>query len=620
MYKLNNVTALGVLALSVSLFASAEDASVVEQKPSYSTPVREHVSNLYWGDLHLHTKLSADAYTMGTRLTSDEAYQFARGGTVTADNGMPVRLRRPLDFLAVTDHSEYLGVFAQLAADDPTLKGWKMGEEWQTLLREGRTTELAKAFANAIQTDAAEYQTPGPVRSGLWASAAAVADKYNEPGLFTAFVGYEWTSMISGDNLHRVVIYKDGAEVASKRVPFSAQDSTDPEDLWSALSAYEESTGGEVLAIAHNGNVSNGRMFSPTRLNGKPLDANYAAKRARWEPVYETTQIKGDGETHPYLSADDEFADYETWDEGNISLTQAKTPDMLQYEYSRSALKEGLRHEANLGVNPFKFGLIGSTDSHTGMSTTNEDNFFGKFAHDEPSADRTEKRMANQLQKIWKLVSSGLVAVWSEENTRESLFQAIKRREVYATTGTRIQLRFFGGWQFDAADVLRADFATLGYQKGVPMGGDLTRGANTHAPTFMVAASRDSDGANLDRVQIVKGWLDAEGNTQEKVFDVAWSAGRTIDAKTGKLASVGSTVDVANTTYSNSIGAAELATVWTDPEFNASQNAFYYARVLQIPTPRWTAYDAKYFGATIDPRAAMVTQDRAYSSPIWYTP
>ncbi len=557
---------------------------------------------------------------METRLTSDEAYQFARGGTVTADNGMPVRLRRPLDFLAVTDHSEYLGVFAQLAADDPTLKGWKMGEEWQTLLREGRTTELAKAFANAIQTDAAEYQTPGPVRSGLWASAAAVADKYNEPGLFTAFVGYEWTSMISGDNLHRVVIYKDGAEVASKRVPFSAQDSTDPEDLWSALSAYEESTGGEVLAIAHNGNVSNGRMFSPTRLNGKPLDANYAAKRARWEPVYETTQIKGDGETHPYLSADDEFADYETWDEGNISLTQAKTPDMLQYEYSRSALKEGLRHEANLGVNPFKFGLIGSTDSHTGMSTTNEDNFFGKFAHDEPSADRTEKRMANQLQKIWKLVSSGLVAVWSEENTRESLFQAIKRREVYATTGTRIQLRFFGGWQFDAADVLRADFATLGYQKGVPMGGDLTRGANTHAPTFMVAASRDPDGANLDRVQIVKGWLDAQGNTQEKVFDVAWSAGRTIDAKTGKLASVGSTVDVANTTYSNSIGAAELATVWTDPEFNASQNAFYYARVLQIPTPRWTAYDAKYFGATIDPRAAMVTQDRAYSSPIWYTP
>lgn len=620
MYKLNNVTALGVLALSVSLFASAEDAPVVEQKPSYSTPVREHVSNLYWGDLHLHTKLSADAYTMETRLTSDEAYQFARGGTVTADNGMPVRLRRPLDFLAVTDHSEYLGVFAQLAADDPTLKGWKMGEEWQTLLREGRTTELAKAFANAIQTDAAEYQTPGPVRSGLWASAAAVADKYNEPGLFTAFVGYEWTSMISGDNLHRVVIYKDGAELASKRVPFSAQDSTDPEDLWSALSAYEGSTGGEVLAIAHNGNVSNGRMFSPTRLNGKPLDANYAAKRARWEPVYETTQIKGDGETHPYLSADDEFADYETWDEGNISLTQAKTPDMLQYEYSRSALKEGLRHEANLGVNPFKFGLIGSTDSHTGMSTTNEDNFFGKFAHDEPSADRTEKRMANQLQKIWKLVSSGLVAVWSEENTRESLFQAIKRREVYATTGTRIQLRFFGGWQFDAADVLRADFATLGYQKGVPMGGDLTRGANTHAPTFMVAASRDPDGANLDRVQIVKGWLDAQGNTQEKVFDVAWSAGRTIDAKTGKLASVGSTVDVANTTYSNSIGAAELATVWTDPEFNASQNAFYYARVLQIPTPRWTAYDAKYFGATIDPRAAMVTQDRAYSSPIWYTP
>lgn len=600
--------------------APAATENLAAEKKLYSLPVRDHLSNLYWGDLHLHSRLSADAYTMETRLTSEQAYQFARGGTVIADNGMPVRLRRPLDFLAVTDHAEYLGVFAQLAADDPRLKSWQMGREWQAMLREGRSTDLAKAFANAIQTDAAEYQTPDSVRSSLWSEAASVADQYNSPGQFTAFVGYEWTSMISGDNLHRVVLYKDDAASASKLVPFSAQDSTDPEDLWDALATYESATGGEVLAIAHNGNVSNGRMFSPYRNNGTPLDAAYAAKRARWEPVYETTQIKGDGETHPYLSPDDQFADFETWDDGNISLTQDKSPEMLQYEYSRSALKEGLRHEASLGVNPFKFGLIGSTDSHTGMSTTNEDNFFGKFAHDEPAADRTEKRMANQLQKIWRLVSSGLVAVWAEENTRDALFQAIKRREVYATSGTRIQLRFFGGWQFEQADVLRADFASIGYAKGVPMGGDLIRTENNGAPTFMVAASRDPDGANLDRVQIVKGWLTAAGETREQVFDVALSDDRSANWLTGNVPAVGNSVDTENATYSNSIGAAELTAVWTDPDFDSNQRAFYYARVIQIPTPRWTVYDEKYFGISVDARAPKTLQDRAYSSPIWYTP
>jgi hypothetical protein len=374
-----------------------------------------------------------------------------------------------------------------------------------------------------------------------------------------------------------------------------------------------------VIAIAHNGNVRNGRMFSPNRENGLPLDASYARKRARWEPVYETTQIKGDGEAHPYLSPDDQFADFETWDQGNITLGTDKKPEMLQYEYTRSALREGLRHEANLGTNPFKFGVIGSTDSHTGMSTTNEDNFFGKFAHDEPSVDRTEKRMADQLQKIWRLVSSGLAAAWSEENTRESIFSAIKRREVYATSGTRIKLRFFGGWEYKESDVLRADYASIGYEKGVPMGGDLTRSAENQSPSFMVAATRDPDGANLDRIQIIKGWLDTRGETQEQIFDVALSDGRKANWR-GEIPPVGNTVDRLNVTYSNSIGSAELTAVWTDPDFDPEQRAFYYARVIQIPTPRWTAYDAKYFGATIDPRAPKTIQDRAYSSPIWYTP
>jgi hypothetical protein len=359
--------------------------------------------------------------------------------------------------------------------------------------------------------------------------------------------------------------------------------------------------------------------FSPNRENGLPLDASYARKRARWEPVYETTQIKGDGEAHPFLSPTDEFADFETWDEGNITLGTPKEPQMLQYEYSRSALQEGLRHEANLGVNPFKFGLIGSTDSHTGMATTYEDNFFGKFAHDEPSVDRTEKRMADQLQKIWQLVSSGLAAVWAEENTRESLFRAIKRREVYATSGTRIQLRFFGGWEFTQTDVMQADFASIGYRKGVPMGGDLNGHSDSGAPSFMVAASRDADGANLDRIQIIKGWLDANGETQEQIYDVALSDGRSANWL-GKIAPVGNTVDIANASYSNSIGDPELTAVWTDPDFDPEQRAFYYARVIQIPTPRWTAYDRKYFGAVIDPRAPNIIQDRAYSSPIWYTP
>lgn len=495
-----------------------------------------------------------------------------------------------------------------------------MGMEWQEMMQQGDMMGLALAFSDAIQTSEAEYLTPDSLRRSIWSEASAVADKYNEPGLFTAFVGYEWTSMITGDNLHRVVIYKDGAELAAQHTPFSAQHSNDPEDLWDALADYEKQTGGEVIAIAHNGNVSNGRMFSPNRENGLPLDESYARKRARWEPVYETTQIKGDGETHPFLSPTDEFADFETWDEGNITLDTPKQPHMLKYEYSRSALREGLRHEANLGTNPFKFGLIGSTDSHTGMATTYEDNFFGKFAHDEPSVDRTEKRMADQLQKIWQLVSSGLTAAWSEENTRESIFRAIKRREVYATSGTRIKLRFFGGWEFTEADVLQADFASIGYQKGVPMGGDLTRSQKSAAPRFMVAASRDPDGANLDRVQIIKGWLNASGETEEKIFDVALSDGRSGNWFSGNIPAVGNTVDIENATYSNSIGAAELTAVWTDPEFDSEQRAFYYARVIQIPTPRWTTYDAKYFGAVIDPRAPKTIQDRAYSSPIWYTP
>lgn len=592
-----------------------------EADSSYSPPLRQQSTNLYWGDTHLHTRLSADAYTTGTRLTPEQAYQFARGGAVTADNGMRAKLRQPLDFLAVSDHAEYLGIYARLDAGDRRLKNWPIGKRWAGYLREGEIATLGHEFAEAIQSSDPKYQLPGKVRVNIWKEAAQVADKYNEAGLFTAFVAYEWTSMITGDNLHRVVLFKDSAEKAAQVLPFSAQDSLDPEDLWAALEEYEQKTGGEVLAIAHNGNVSNGRMFAPQTLSGEPLDADYASRRARWEPVYEVTQVKGDGEAHPVLSPTDEFADFETWDEGNITLSKPKEPWMLRYEYARSGLQEGLKHEAKLGANPFKFGMIGATDSHTGLSTPAEDNFFGKFLESEPQPERATNKMAHQLQESWQLGASGLAGVWAEENSREALFAAIKRREVYATTGPRIRVRFFGGWAFQEEDLLAADYAARGYDKGVPMGGDLSRDGNgDEAPRFMVMAVKEPEGANLDRIQIIKGWLDDAGETHEKIYDVALSDGRRVDPATGKAPPVGNTVDVANASYANAIGDPQLAALWTDPDFDPDRRAFYYVRVLEIPKPRWTAYDAKYFGTDMPEEAPMTVQDRAYTSPIWYAP
>lgn len=611
---------LGLTAIAHGAERAVDKVATATNAESYSPAARNKSTNVYWGDTHLHTRMSADAYTMHTRLTPDDAYRFARGEVVVADNDMPARLRRPLDFLAVSDHAEYLGIYARLEQGDPQLGAWEIGQRWAGYLRNNENDKLGIEFADAIQSTDPKYQLPDGLRSSIWKDAALTADKYNTPGLFTAFVAYEWTSMVSGDNLHRVVLFRDDAETAGAVLPFTAQHSLDPEDLWHALADYEQETGGQVMAIAHNGNVSNGRMFSPNRESGQPLDEDYARLRSRWEPVYEVTQVKGDGETHPYLSAEDEFADFERWDEGNITLTARKKPEMLQYEYARSALREGLRHEENLGINPFKFGLIGSTDSHTALSTAEEDNFFGKFADDEPSADRTNLKMAHVLQEIWKLNASGLAAVWAENNTREALFDAMKRREVYASTGPRIQVRFFGGWDFATKDLVRPDYAEESYRKGVPMGGDLTRVDSEKSPNFLVIAVKDPDGANLDRVQIIKGWLDAEGKTHEKIHNVALSDGRKVNRRTGKAPAVGNTVDVANATYTNDIGATELATVWTDPDFDADQRAFYYVRVLQIPTPRWTAYDAKYFGVAISEKAPMVVQDRAYTSPIWYTP
>jgi hypothetical protein len=422
------------------------------------------------------------------------------------------------------------------------------------------------------------------------------------------------------------VIYRDGGDKASQTVPYTTQfgGSTNPEDLWTALEAYEEKTGGDVLAIAHNGNLSNGMMFPLVNPVGdRPLTREYAERRALWEPLYEATQIKGDGEAHPFLSPNDEYADFGTWDKGNLNLSEPKTNDMLQHEYARSGLKLGLQLENDLGVNPFKYGMIGSTDSHTGLATADDDNFFGKHSGSEPSAERmTHPFMKTDAGTIlgWETLASGYAGVWATENTREALFDAMERKETYATTGPRMLVRFFGGWDFESDDTSTRQPGAIGYRKGVPMGGDLTNAPSGKSPSFLVAALKDPIGANIDRIQIIKGWRTAAGELEERIYDVAVSDGRAIDANGRCTTPVGNTVDVADASWTNTIGDTELITVWVDPDFDPNQRAFYYVRVLEIPTPRWTAYDAKYYGLDIPDGVEMVAQQRAYTSPIWYTP
>lgn len=585
-----------------------------------------------FGDTHLHTALSFDAGASGARLGPREAYRFAMGEEVISSTGQPVRLSRPLDFLVVTDHSDNMGFFGDFLAGKPELLKNPKAREWYDMMQSGKAAEAAFAivttFAQGKFPPEILYQPGNPAYRSTWQSIIDAAEEANNPGRFTAVIGYEWTSLSKGNNLHRNVIFGDNADKAGMVEPYTTQaplGSNNPRDLWKWLANYEEKTGGKVLAIAHNGNLSNGTMFPIIEsFTGKEIDREYAEQRARWEVLYETTQMKGDGETHPLLSPNDEFANFERWDKGNLDLSEKKTPEMLQFEYARSALQNGLKLEAKLGVNPYKFGLVGSTDSHTGLATADDDNFFGKTATAEPSPERTSKPfMANAKLGLkimdWEMTASGYAAVWAGENTRASIFDAMMRRETYATTGPRMLVRFFGGFDFDASDANTRSPAISGYTKGVPMGGDIGPAPAGKVPTFLVAALKDPIGANLDRYQIVKGWLDAAGEVHEKVYDVAWSGDRKPGAD-GKLPPVGDTVDIANATWSNTIGAPELIAVWKDPAFDAAQRAFYYGRVIEIPTPRWTAYDAKYFGITMPSEVTMKLQERAYTSPIWYNP
>jgi hypothetical protein len=596
---------------------------------------RSFPSKVYWGDTHLHTGLSLDAGLFGNILGHADAYKLARGEEIKSSTGLPVKLSRPLDWLVIADHSDMMGIAADIQKGSPNILADQKGKEWHEGFKKGGQAAAEAAFdliTNFSQMTVPEklvkdYSPGSKVYNSLWNDIINTADKYNDPGRFTALIGYEWTSVPKGFNLHRNVILRDDKTRAGQVLPLTTQPPTgtqNPLDLYAWLENYEKKTGGHALAISHNGNLSNGWMFpvEDTYAGGK-VDKNYVELRAKWEPLYEMTQIKGDGETHTKLSPNDEFADYGTWDKGNLDLTELKKDEMLEREYARSALKLGLQLETKLGTNPYKFGMVGATDSHTALPTAEEENFFGKSTSVEPSKTRIEHPFVkSKLGAIegYELLASGYQGVWAMENTREAIFDAMERKETSATTGPRIPVRFFGGWEYTDEDLRSRAPAFRGYEKGVPMGGDLSKAPEgKKAPTFMVYALRDPIGANLDRIQIVKGWMDEKGKTYEKVYDVTWSGDRKPDAN-GKLPAVGNTVDLEAANWTNTIGASELATVWTDPDFDKNQKAFYYARVLEIPTPTWVVYDMVRFGTKAPKEAKLIHQERAYTSPIWYKP
>jgi len=638
---LNLTTALALAAATVVSPAHAQDpippteglTGAFKAQQNFSPYAgRNFPTQVFWGDTHLHTGLSMDAGAFGARLNPEDAYRFARGEELTSSTGLQVKLSRPLDFLVVADHSDNMGFFPRLYAGDPEMLADPTGKRWYDMVQAGgqqgvaAAVEVIMAFSNNEFPPALASLPGSEAYRAAWDEMIDAAEKHNDPGRFTAFIGYEWTSNTSGYNLHRVVILRDDKSKASMVEPFTTLaplGSDNPADLWRWLDAYEDKTGGQVLAIAHNGNLSNGIMFPIVdSFTGRPFDGAYAATRARWEPLYEATQIKGDGEAHPFLSPTDEFADYETWDQGNLDLSEAKKDEMLQYEYARTGLQTGLQLEKKLGVNPYKFGMIGSTDSHTGLATAEEENFFGKHSGTEPGPERYKHPMAqigDLKYESWAMASSGYAPVWAKENTREAIFDAMMRRETYATTGPRMLVRFFGGWDYTAEDAMSRLPANEGYMKGVPMGSDLPKSSDGKAPTFLVAALKDPLSGNLDRIQIIKGWTDSSGERREKIYNVAWSGDRAVGSD-GKLPAVGNTVDVANATWTNTIGAPELITAWTDPDFDPAVPAVYYARVLEIPTPRWMAYEAKRFNLDLPSEIPMITQERAYTSPIWYTP
>lgn len=610
-----------------SVLDDSRIAQVASDKENTSGPAMK----LLWGDTHLHTSNSIDAFGFGVKLGPEEALRFARGEEVTSTWGLKAKLERPLDFLVIADHSGGLGATKALydapgfLIRDPVLRRWhdEMHKGPEGMQRV--TAELIdRVGRNDLPKSLTDPERQRKTSTDIWTRHSTLIERYNEPGKFTAFMGFEYTLMPGGNNLHRVVMFRDGKSRTDQVLPYDpGQGDTPVSQLWDYMDNYEKRTGGKVLAIPHNSNLSNGLMFELVGPGGGPMTAEYARRRAAREPVVEITQIKGDSEAHPFLSPNDEFAGFGTagWDLGNLTMQAAKKPQDFAGEYIREALKRGLAIEAKTGVNPYKFGVIGSTDSHTALSTADENNFFGKHSGGEPNGKRASEpqNLGTRVGRFgWHYLAGGYAAVWATANTRAAIFDAMMRKEIYATTGPRITVRFFGGWDFKSSD-LAGNWVMAGYKRGVPMGGNLKPGSG--APSFIISALKDPMGANLDRVQVVKGWVDASGQMREKVYDVVWGdANKRQKGADGKIPAVGDTVDIAKASYSNVIGDPELQTVWVDPEFNANQKAFYYLRVLEIPTPRWVLFDAIRYGAKLLPGTELKSQERAYSSPIWYNP
>jgi hypothetical protein len=595
----------------------------------------EYPMHAFFGDTHHHTANSGDAFMAGDRLSPEQSYRFARGEEVVSSTGVPLRISRPMDFLVITDHAEGLGLMFQVYEgnpafmQDPILIGWnKAMKEGGKASADAANDVVSRQAQGTLPSAVKDPKVVGPIMKSVWQEYLKTADQFNDPGRFTAMIGYEWTSVPGGNNLHRNILFRDNSDKASQIMPFSAWQSEDPEKLWEWMAKYEAKTGGKMLAIPHNANLSNGRMFEAVTFAGAPLTKDYAERRARFEILQEMMQTKGNSETHPLLSPNDEFANFGIagWEYGNLTLEgKPLSKEMMPTNYLRSGLLQGLQYEKTLGVNPFKFGFAGGTDVHNSLSSIEENNFFGKHVNQEPSKNRWDhisKKGFGKTRYTYHYTAAGYSGVWATENTREALWDAMHRKEIFATSGSRMSVRLFGGWDFNAEDAKSRELAKLGYTKGVPMGGDLPKASNgKKAPSFLVAAMKDPLSGNIDRIQIVKGWTDKDNKEHEQIYDVVWSDMKARKlGKDGKVPAVGDTVDVATATWKDTIGAPELTGVWTDPDFDASQRAFYYVRAIEIPTPRWTAYDALRFGIKMPPEVEMKHQERAWSSPIWYTP
>jgi len=586
------------------------------------TPTYNPNRNLYFGDLHLHTSWSFDAFMTDVRVGPDDAYRYGKGEAISHISGQPIQMKRPLDFMAVSDHAEYMGALVQMLDVDHPLSQLALAEK----LRSRDEKAHKSAMSNLRLSIGLNWPRKKLIQQNnlqdTWQRMVEIADAHYEPGTFTTFPAFEWTSSVGvksslvigpryAQNLHRNVIYK-GGQVSS--LPFSSFDSQNPERLWDWMELQREQ-GIELMAIPHNGNISDGRMYALADFYGHKLTERYVEARIRNEPLNEVVQNKGQSMTHPLLAPKDEFADFEVYE---FALgTGAKRKKLSPTGgYAHQALKNGLKVQNELGTNPFQFGLIGSSDSHNAGTNVEEDNNIGKSGTKDPTA---EVRLSKTIQGAVDRRSSvgGLAAVWAKENTRQSIYEAMERKEVYATSGTRIRLRFFAAEDWQDLDLLDAERDSIAYRRGYPMGTVLS--TYEESPVFLISALKDVDGAHLDRIQVIKGWIDKDNGLHESIYDVAWSEGRNIDAQ-GQLDPVGNTVDPSTASYTNDIGAIKLETFWSDPDYDPSHRAFYYVRVLEIPTPRWSTYDAVAIGAELPDDVPYSIQERAWSSPIWIEP